>query len=166
MKILFVQSGGTIDKEYQNGAEAYNFIITTPSVERILAQIQPTFEYRILSVVKKDSMDLTDDDRRAIVQACKKADEKRIVITHGTNTMAATGKALSGITDKVIVLTGALRPERFYNSDASFNVGSAIGGVQTLETGVYIAMSGRILPWDQYLKHPDTGRFWARDEQS
>ena len=161
MKILFIQTGGTIDKEYEQGAEAYNFIITSPSVERILAQVVPTFEYRILGVSKKDSMDLTDEDRQAIVAACQSAPENHIVITHGTDTMAATGKALSVITDKVIVLTGALRPERFYNSDAQFNVGTAVGGVQALRNGIYIAMSGLILTWDQYHKHPETGRFSA-----
>jgi L-asparaginase len=164
MRVLFIQTGGTIDKEYENGAEAYNFIITTPSVERIMSQVEPTFEYRILSVVKKDSMDLTDDDRQQIVEVCRQAPEDRIVITHGTDTMAATGKALSVITDKVIILTGALRPERFYNSDASFNVGTAVGGVQSMKNGIYIAMSGRILSWDQYRKNPKTGQFSATHE--
>jgi L-asparaginase len=159
MKILFLQAGGTIDKEYENGAQAYNFIITEPASKRILAQILPTFDYRIESVAKKDSMDLTDDDRQAILSACVDAPEDHIVITHGTDTMAVTAKELSSITDKVIVITGALRPERFYNSDAQFNLGTAVGGVQTLPKGIYIAMSGRLLTWDEYSKHPDTGRF-------
>ncbi len=166
MNILFIQTGGTIDKEYEAGAKAYKFIITTPSVERVLAQVEPTFEYRVISVARKDSMDLTDEDREATLKACQTAPENHIVITHGTDTMEATGRVLSVITDKVIILTGALRPERFYNSDATFNIGTAIGGVQTLSNGIYIAMSGRILPWDQYLKHPKTGQFASRQEKA
>jgi L-asparaginase len=165
MSILFIQTGGTIDKEYEEGAKAYNFIITNPAVERILAQVSPTFKYRIISMTRKDSMDLTDEDRKAIVAACEEASENRIVITHGTDTMAATGRALSVITDKVIVLTGALRPERFYNSDAAFNIGTAVGALQTLSNGIYVAMSGRVLPWDQYTKHPKTGQFMGSKEQ-
>ncbi len=159
MKILFIQTGGTLDKEYEAGAKAYSFIITTPAVERILAQVNPSFQFRILSVARKDSMDLTDVDRQAIVTACQEAPEDRIVITHGTDTMSKTGEALSVIKNKRIVLTGALRPERFYNSDATFNIGTAIGGVQSLPNGIYIAMSGLIFSWDQYLKHPKTGQF-------
>ena len=165
MKILFVQTGGTIDKEYPQGAEAYKFVITTPAVERILAWVAPTVEHRVISVCKKESMDLTDEDRQAIVAACQEAPEKHIIITHGTDTMRATGEMLSVIEDKVIVLTGALRPERFYNSDANFNLGTAVGGVQSLEDGIYIAMSGRILSWDKYHKHPETGRFSASYER-
>lgn len=162
MKILFIQTGGTIDKEYERGAEAYKFVITKPAVKRILEESGPTFEYRVISVARKDSLDLTDTDRRAIVHACEEAKETKIVITHGTDTMAVTGKALSEITGKVIILTGALLPERFYNSDASFNVGTAVGGMSVLPDGVYIAMSGQIFPWDQYEKHPRTGRFNSR----
>lgn len=164
MKILFIQAGGTIDKEYEAGAEAYNFIITEPAVGRVLDQAYPSFEYRVMTVVRKDSMDLTDEDRQTIVQACKEAPEDKIVITHGTDTMGVTGKALSVIRDKTIILTGSLRPERFYNSDAMFNIGTAIGGVQTLAPGVYIAMSGRLLLWDNYQKHPKTGQFMTIDE--
>ena len=166
MKILFIQTGGTIDKEYEQGVEAYNFVITSPSIARILDKSKPSFEYRILPVTKKDSMDLTDADRDSIVAACTQAAEDRIIITHGTDTMAQTAKALSHLTGKVIVLTGALRPERFYNSDAMFNVGTAVGGVQTLKNGVYIAMSGQLFPWDQYHKHPTTGQFINRQVQT
>lgn len=159
MKILFIQSGGTIDKEYEAGVKAYKFIITTPSVKRILDQVNPSFEYRIVSVVRKDSLDLNDDDREALLRACRNAPEAKIIITHGTDTMDETGKVLSAIKNKVIILTGALRPERFYNSDASFNIGTAVGGLQSLSNGVYIAMSGMVLPWDQYHKNPETGQF-------
>ena len=166
MKVLFIQAGGTIDKEYEEGVEAYKFIITTPAFERVLEQVKPTFEYRSITAARKDSMDLTDQDRQAILEACEKAPEKHIIITHGTDTMASTGQVLSSLSDKVIILTGALRPERFYNSDATFNLGTAVGGVQALADGVYIAMSGRILPWDQYLKHPKTGQFLGSHERS
>lgn len=166
MKILFVQTGGTIDKEYEQGVEAYNFVITSPSVERILDLVKPSFEYRIVTAAKKDSMDLTDEDRRNIVMVCEQAPENAIIITHGTDTMAITAKELSRVQSKVIILTGALRPERFYNSDAMFNIGTAVGGVQTLESGVYIAMSGQLFAWDEYMKHPETGQFLHRKVQS
>lgn len=159
MNFLFIQTGGTIDKEYEEGALAYHFIITTPAVERILATVNPAFQSRAITVARKDSMELTEDDRAAIKAACQQAPEDRIVITHGTDTMIQTGEYLSAVEGKTIVLTGSLRPERFYTSDAPFNVGLAIGAVQTLAPGIYIAMSGRVLRWDEVKKDPETGQF-------
>ena len=160
MKVLIIGTGGTIDKDYREGAGTYNFIEREPRIAAILEKSKLSFDWRSISVIKKDSMDLTDEDRQLIVDTCEKASEKYIVITHGTDAMHLTGKALSErINGKVIVLTGAARPEMFSNSDASFNVGSAVGALEALEDGIYIAMNGRVLPWDKIKKDPTSGIF-------
>lgn len=160
MRILFIQTGGTIDKDYAEGAGVYNFKERNPRVENILKLANPSVDYRIVSVLKKDSQDITDEDRQVILKVCREAPEKRIVVTHGTDTMHLTGEVLSKvIDDKIIILTGAARPEMFYNSDAAFNVGSAVGALDVADNGVYIAMSGRVLPWDKIHKDPITGVF-------
>ncbi|MBP6884901.1 MAG: asparaginase [Candidatus Pacebacteria bacterium] len=158
MNILFLQTGGTIDKDYEKGRKAYLFEITDPAVERVLKRTHPNFDFRVVSITKKDSLDLTDDDRELIFQACEKSPEKNIVITHGTDTMTVTAELLTKVKDKTIVITGASRPERFTDSDAPFNLGCAISAVQTLQSGVYIAMSGRIYDWDKCEKAED-GQF-------
>jgi len=159
MKILFVQTGGTIDKDYRQGALSYNFEIASPAVERILTQAGPSFTFQITSIVKKDSMDITDEDRQNILVACRDSDENYIIITHGTDTMKQTAEVLTSIHNKVIILTGASRPERFTNSDACFNIGTAVGAVEHCKPGVYIAMSGRVLSWDTIQKDPTSGMF-------
>lgn len=160
MKVLFIGAGGTIDKDYREGAGTYNFVEREPRVTDILEKSKPSFDWRAISIIKKDSMDLTDEDRQLIIDACQEAPEKYIVVTHGTDTMHLTGKVLSEqIKGKVIVLTGAARPELFSNSDASFNVGSAVGALGVVEDGVYIAMNGRVLAWNKIKKDPATGIF-------
>jgi L-asparaginase len=149
MDLLFVQTGGTIDKDYPRTRGGYAFEIADPAVERILQQVHPSFEYRVVSVARKDGLDLTNDDLCAIRDTCVAAEAMRIVITHGTDTLHETAQALSDVDGKVIVLTGAMRPERFSDSDASFNVGVAIGAVQALPPGVYVAMHGQVLRWDE-----------------
>lgn len=159
MKILFIQTGGTIDKDYPKVWQAYEFEITTPATERILEVARPTFEYRHISVCQKDSMDMTDEDRQALLEACRNAEEDRIVITHGTDTMRQSAAVLSRLTEKTIVLTGARLPERMQQSDAAFNVGVAIGALQCLSPGVYVAMNGTVVTWDRVQKNPETGQF-------
>lgn len=159
MKILFIQTGGTIDKDYPKLVKAYHFEICDPAVTRILEKIKPVFDYDILSLLKKDSMDLTDEDRQLILETCKKTAYNKILITHGTDTMVETAKVLSEIQDKAIVLTGSARPERFGNTDADVNVGTALGALNLLENGVYIAMNGCIYPWNDVKKDQETGRF-------
>lgn len=102
--------------------------------------------------MKKDSLDLTDKDRKSMVRFCRAARAKRIIITHGTDTMTKTAKELRVIKNKIIVLTGAMRPEKFSDSDAMFNVGSAVGAMSCLPAGVYIAMNARIYPWSRCRK--------------
>lgn len=108
----------------------------------------------------KDSLDMSDEDRKVILENCKKAPEDRIVITHGTDTMVETAKVLaSEIKSKTIVLTGAMIPYAFDNSDALFNLGNALAFVQVLPSGIYIAMNGKYFSWDNVRKNKDIGEF-------
>jgi L-asparaginase len=159
MKILLIQTGGTIDKDYPRVYKGYGFEIGSPAVARILEKISPNFDYEILPLMQKDSLDLTSDDREKLVQACEKSSTDKIIITHGTDTMCATASILHEIKNKVIILTGSLRPEKFSDSDAAFNLGAAVAAVQILPPGVYIAMSGRVYQWNACEKNPQNGKF-------
>lgn len=159
MKILFIQTGGTIDKDYPETKKGYAFQITEPAVKRILQKINANFDFEILSILKKDSLDITEEDREKICETCQKAKNHRIVITHGTDTMIETAKKIATIKNKVIILTGATKPEKFSDSDASFNVGTAIGAINVLSEGVYVAMNGRIYPWNCVRRNSETGQF-------
>jgi len=159
MKILFIQTGGTIDKDYPRLTRGYNFEITVPAVQRVIDNINPGFEFEILPLFQKDSLDLTSADREKIRDVCLNADIEKIIITHGTDTMIETAGMLAGIRGKIIILTGAMRPERFTNSDASFNLGVAIGALNIAGEGVYIAMNGRIFPHDKVKRDLSTGQF-------
>lgn len=152
MYILFIQTGGTIDKDYPQIRKSYSFEIAGPAVGRILRRVNPNFRYSVVSLLKKDSLDITDRDRQRIARYCRTARAKRIIITHGTDTMVQTARALSTLQDKIIILTGAMRPEKFTDSDAMFNVGTAAGAMSCLPVGVYIAMSARIYPWNRCRK--------------
>jgi L-asparaginase len=161
MKILFLQTGGSMDKDYPTGEDndGYSFIITTPAFERILDYVKPSFDYETQTILRKDSLDITEDERMKVLEACRNSSIDKIIITHGTDTMLKTAKLLDQIDDKTIVLTGAMTPELFKNTDADFNLGTAIGGVSVLGPGVYIAMNGLILPWDQITFDRVTKRF-------
>lgn len=159
MKITFIQTGGTIDKDYPSPTKGYAFVISEPAVKRILKKLNPSFDYEILSVCRKDSFDITDKDREKIYQTCKELKNDKIIITHGTDTMIETAKKLSNIKDKVIILTGSMRPERFLDSDAPINIGVAIGAINVLKDGIYIAMHGSVFKWNRVKRHPGTGQF-------
>ena len=159
MRIIFIQTGGTIDKDYPRTQKGYAFEIREPAVERILQKVHPDFDYKIIHLLRKDSQDITGQDREKIREACESADSDKIVVTHGTDTMLETAKKLSKIRNKVIVLTGAMRPEKFVDSDAPFNVGTAIGAINILTKGVYVAMNGRIYPWNKVKRNQKTGQF-------
>jgi L-asparaginase len=161
MTLLFLQTGGTIDKDCPRTTRGYAFEIGEPASHRVLARVNPAFDYTIVAVARKDSLELTGEDRQRIREACVSAQADRIVITHGTDTMIDTAKTLSGIEGKVIVLTGAMRPERFSNSDAAFNLGLAVGAAQSLPPGVYVAMHGQVHRWDAVGRSAD-GQFVAK----
>jgi L-asparaginase len=159
MKILFLQTGGTIDKDYPKATNGYAFEITTPAIQRILDNVNPCFDYEILPLLQKDSLDLTSHDRDLIHETCLENNADKIIITHGTDTMIETAFRLADIKYKVIVLTGAMRPERFSNSDASFNLGVSIGAINVLKQGIYIAMNGRCYDYDKVGRDEKTGHF-------
>jgi L-asparaginase len=102
---------------------------------------------------------MTEKDRERILEACQKADADKIVVTHGTDTMIETARKLSRVKNKAIVLTGAMKPEKFVDSDASFNVGAALGALSVLSNGVYVAMNGLVLPWNKVKRDERSGRF-------
>jgi L-asparaginase len=162
MFIRFITTGGTIDKIYFDAMS--RFEVGDPLLKHILSDALVGFEYDIVPLFQKDSLELTDADRAAIRRYIEKDDARRIVITHGTDTMAQTAAELRSIRDKSIVLTGALSPARFRSTDAVFNVGMAVAAVQLVDPGVYIAMNGRIFAEGEVLKNRDTNRFEATTE--
>jgi L-asparaginase len=159
MSILFIQTGGTIDKDYPKTIKGYGFEITEPAVARILKRTLPAIKYSIKTFFKKDSLDITGDDRNKLTEFCLKAKYKKIIITHGTDSMLETAKHLKAIKNKTIMLTGAFTPEKFKDSDADFNVGMAVGAINFLPSGVYIAMNGKVTRHEDVKRNLETGHF-------
>ena len=157
MKLRVLAVGGTIDKVYFDDASTYE--IGEPQALPMFAEANVTFDYAVESVLRKDSLAMTEADRALVRERVLAAAEQHIVITHGTDTMALTAQALKDIPGKVIVLTGAMQPARFRSSDAFFNLGCAVAAVQTSPPGVYIAMNGRIFPGDRVRKNREKNRF-------
>ncbi|MDE1945493.1 MAG: asparaginase [Patescibacteria group bacterium] len=152
MNILFLQFGGTIDKDYPMGAthHGYEFKIGEPAFHSILARAKPAFSWDGIVVMRKDSLDMTDADRSVACDYVEKSGVERIVGTHGTDTILETATVLSGIAGKTIVLTGAMLPEKFRDSKADCNLGMAVAAAQTLPHGVYIALYGQVKRWDEF----------------
>lgn len=142
MKISFIAVGGTIDKVYFDKLSEYQ--IGNARVEELLKDARVGFDYQVNSILRKDSLDMTDADRELVRQTVEKDENRYIVITHGTDTMVDTANRLMSVKGKIIVLTGAMEPAAFRSSDAFFNLGSAVAAVQILEEGVYIAINGGI----------------------
>ena len=157
MKIKFFTAGGTIDKVYFDALSKYK--VGEPQIDSILKDARVNFEYEVISLLKKDSLEMTDQDRQVILAAVQNEPHDKIIITHGTDTMVKTGVILQQVTDKTIVLTGAMEPSIFKSSDALFNLGTAVGAVQTLPRGVYIAISGRIFNPDKVEKNREAKQF-------
>ena len=143
-QLLIVTTGGTIDKVYFDAKSDYQ--VGEPQIGRILQELGVAFRFHVIPLLRKDSLFVDDADRQLLRATIAAQEETCVLVTHGTDTMVDTAKVLATIADKTIVLTGALNPARFRGSDAEFNIGCAIGAVQSLPTGVYIAMNGRI--WD------------------
>ncbi|KOF04071.1 hypothetical protein OB69_03530 [Roseivirga seohaensis subsp. aquiponti] len=162
MKVLFIQAGGTIDKDYPKLNKGYAFEIGEPAISRILERNFLGFDYEIVSLMKKDSLDMTDQDRSKIRDYCMASEYAKIVITHGSDTLVETAKVIGQIKGKTIILTAAYRPERFSNSDADFNIGVAVGGLNNISEGTFIAMNGLLIPPGQCYKNEKTGRFQQR----
>ena len=157
MKIKIFTTGGTIDKVYFDKKSTYE--VGPPYIGHLLTELNVNFDYSLETLFRKDSLDITEEDRAHLREKIIADPNRRILITHGTDTMTDTGKWLAGIKDKVIVLTGAMEPAKFKTSDAVFNIGCAIAAVQALPTGVYIAMNGRIHSPFHVVKNGDTGKF-------
>jgi L-asparaginase len=155
--ILILTTGGTIDKQYFDALSQYQ--ITDTIVSKLLSVARVTHPYVIEEVLRKDSIDLTDEDRTRILEHVTRASGSRIVITHGTDTMTQTARALSTVRDKTIVLTGALAPARFSESDAPFNLGMAFATAQTATAGVYITINGAVFHADEVEKDRERGLF-------
>ena len=151
MKIKFFAVGGTIDKVYFDALSRYE--VGDSNINDILQNARVNFDYEIASLLKKDSLDMTEQDRLIVLKAVHDELNDKIIITHGTDTMIETAEALISIKDKVIVLTGAMEPAKFKTSDAVFNLGSAVAAVQVLPVGIYLAISGRIFTPDNVRKN-------------
>jgi L-asparaginase len=136
-----------------------HYEVGEPQVAEVLKEAEVHFDYDVEDVVRKDSLRLTEADRELLRQRITASPHRLALVTHGTDTMVDTGQALKGIPGKVIVLTGALSPYRFRQSDATFNIGCAIGALQVLPPGVYIAMSGRVFAIDRVRKNREARRF-------
>ncbi|MCK5571850.1 MAG: asparaginase [Bacteroidetes bacterium] len=158
MPIRVFVTGGTFDKDY-NEIEGKLYFKDT-HLPLMLGRARSRVDVEIRTIMMVDSLDMTDADRELIVKHCSNVEESWIVITHGTDTMEVTARALGKVIhDKTIVVTGAMIPYHFGSSDGLFNLGSALAFVQTLPPGVYVAMNGRCFAWDNVQKNRKTGEF-------
>ena len=157
MKIKVFTTGGTIDKVYFD--QKSEFQVGDPQIDVLLREANVSFDFDVESVLRKDSLDLTAEDRQVILEAVKRDPAERVIVTHGTDTMVETANVLKDCPGKVIVLTGAMQPARLRSSDALFNVGFAAACVQLLPRGVYIAMNGRIFEPVNVRKNVAESRF-------
>ena len=157
MFIRFITTGGTIDKIYFDALS--QFEVGESPISNILSDGLVSFDYDVHPLFRKDSLELTDDDRCVIRDFIANDDADRYVISHGTDTMVETARVLAAVPDKRMVLTGALSPARFKTTDAVFNVGMAVAAVQLVQPGVYIAMNGQVFPAGAVRKNRDKNRF-------
>jgi L-asparaginase len=157
MKIKILSTGGTLDKIYYDAKN--DFHIGEPMSGAILEEANVTFDYEVESILKKDSLDINDEDRALIRQKIVADSHDKIIITHGTDTMVKTAMQLLDIESKTIVITGAMQPARMRVSDSSYNMGVATTAVQLLPAGVYVAMNGLILDPRTTVKNVAQSRF-------
>jgi len=158
--ILVLTTGGTIDKNYFDALSEYQ--IVDSGIPALLAEARVALPIRVVELMRKDSLELTDADRALIAGAAREAPETRIVVTHGTDTMTETAKVLAAaVPGKTICLTGALSPARFAETDAPFNLGMAFATAQVAAPGVYIAMSGEVFDGLKVRKDRAAGKFVA-----
>lgn len=157
--ILVVTTGGTIDKAYFDALSQYQ--IGESVITKLLHIANVTQTFRVVEFSRKDSLDLSDADREGLRALIASAPESHIVVTHGTDTMTDSATVLKAIENKTIVLTGALAPARFVESDAPFNLGMAFGVAQSAAPGVYIAMNGQVFRAGEVRKDRDRAQFVA-----
>jgi len=157
MHIKIITTGGTLDKIYFD--QKSEFQVGDPQIGEVLKEANITLDYEIIPLLKKDSLELTEADRKLVYERIRIDDCRHFVVTHGTDTMADTGKLLLTLKDKVIVLTGAMQPAKFRFTDAVYNIASAMTAVQLMPNGVYIAMNGRIFEAANVKKNVPLNRF-------
>ena len=157
MHIRFITTGGTIDKVYFDALS--QFEVGESVVEHILREGLVQFDWDVVPLMKKDSLEIRDADRRVLRDYIAADDATHYVITHGTDTMAETAEVLASLEGRTIVLTGALTPARFRTTDAVFNVGMAVAAVQVAAPGVYIAMNGQVFRAGRVRKNREENRF-------
>lgn len=158
MAIKIFVTGGTFDKEHDPISE--NFVFDETHVPELLKLSRSLLDTEVRTVMLIDSLEITENDQEIILKACEDAEEDKIVITHGTSNMEKTAQFLGkSIKNKTIVLTGAMIPYAFRNSDALFNMGAALAFVQALPPGVYITMNGKYYNWDNVTKDTKLGLF-------
>ncbi|MEO1659519.1 MAG: asparaginase domain-containing protein [Pseudomonadota bacterium] len=154
-------TGGTIDKVYFDALS--EFQVGESPLDAILREANVGIEYALTSLMKKDSLELTDEDRDTILTAVSESPSQHILITHGTDTMALTAERLRSVSGKTIVLTGSMQPARLRSTDAIFNVGFAIATALQQAPGVYIAMNGQVFAAGEVKKDRAAGRFVLND---
>jgi L-asparaginase len=158
MPIRIIVTGGTFDKEYNERTGQLYFKDT--HLAEMLERGRSRLPVTIRTVMMVDSLEMTEADRAVIVQNCLQASEEHLIVTHGTDTMTDTAAAIARVvTNKTVVLTGAMIPWAFGSSDGLFNLGSALSFVQVLPHGVYVAMNGKCFPWDKCRKNRERGEF-------
>ncbi len=157
MFIRFVTTGGTIDKVYFDALS--QFEVGDSPLTQVLTEGRVDFEYDVVALLQKDSLEMTDADRQQLRDFIAADDADKYVITHGTDTMPQTAEMLTDLAGQTIVITGALTPARFRSTDAIFNVGMAVAAVQVCQPGVYIAMNGQVFPAGAVRKNREENRF-------
>jgi L-asparaginase len=162
MSLLVITTGGTIDKVYFDESSEYE--VGEPTVPHVFRESGVVLPWRLEALMRKDSLAMNEEDRKSIRRACEDASEDRILLTHGTDTMCETAEFLLGVPGKTIVLTGALAPARFRVTDAIFNLGLALGAVQSMPPGVYLAMNGVVFSAGSVRKNRKLGQFEALED--
>jgi L-asparaginase len=157
MHIKIFTTGGSIDKTYST--QVSDFVVGEPQIADVLRAANINLTYEVESLLKKDSLAITDADRAMIAQRVQHDPTRHILITHGTDTMTQTAAVLAHIPAKVIVITGAMQPASFKHTDAEVNIGLALAALALCPPGVYIAMSGCVFAWDKTRKNMQTNQF-------
>jgi L-asparaginase len=157
MKVVFITMGGTIDKIYFDRKSSFE--VGDPQIGEVLREANVTLDWEVISLMRKDSLDMTDSDRLLVLRTVVDNPNRRFVVTHGTDTMIETAGVMRGARGKTVVFTGAMQPAMFRFTDAVFNIAFAVAAVQLLTEGVYIAMNGRIFTPGKCRKNVEMNRF-------
>lgn len=159
-KLLVLTTGGTLDKVYFDALSEYQ--VGDAVTGNILTAMNVNFEFDVNEICRKDSLELTDQDRENLKTAIESSDANYVLITHGTDTMVDSANYIGEQADKVIIFTGAMQPAAFSNTDAVFNIGTAVGAFSVAQPGSYIAMSGQVYPASNVYKNYDSRRFESK----